>query len=339
MGGSAADEIIMTSASNPEVLAVCYAQGWCASPDYMTKAEAEAVTDIGTTFRGESIVSFNEFQYFTSVSSLSDNAFRDCSSLSTIVLPSTLNKIYNYVFFNCTSLNSINLENVTSLGTLALSRTSIVSVNISSCTSLGYGAFSSCTQLEDVGSVSNIVSIVSGDKGTFDSTKLSGVFIFTSFTGTIIPQAMFKSCSLVTDAQFPSSNYTSIGASAFLYSGIQSFAVREGCTTANNHSFSGSYLEYIDLPSSFTTWNEFALWQNINQKVIVCRATTPPTIGNTTGNQKSFDGIPTTCKIYVPQASISLYEVAAGWDRFAGRFLPIEGSWYETHREIDPNDE
>lgn len=339
MGGASADEVIMTSTSNPEVMAICYAQGWAAHSDYMTKSEAEAVTNIGTAFRGENIISFNEFQYFISVSSLSENAFRGCSSLSTIVLPSTLNKIYNHVFYNCTSLNSINLENVTSIGNLALYRTSIVSVNISSCTSLGIGAFCECYKLQDVGSISNIVSIANGNNGTFASSKLSGVFIFTSFTGTTIPQAIFHSCSLVTDAQFPSSNYTSIGANAFQNAGIQSFAVREGCTTLNNHSLSGQNWRFIDLPSTLTTWNGFAMWQNTNQKAIVSRATTPPSINNTTGSQKSFDGIPTTCKIYVPQASIPLYEAAAGWDRFAGRFLPIEGTWYETHREIDPNDE
>lgn len=120
--------------------------------------------------------------------------------------------------------------------------------------------------------------------------------------------------------------------------GLQSFAVREGCTTLNNHSFSGGSWRYIDLPSTLTKWNGFALWENKNQKVIVCRATTPPPVGNTAGNQTSFANVPATCKLYVPQASISLYEAAAGWDRFIGRYLPIEGSWYETHRSLDPNE-
>ena len=43
-------DIIMTLESNPEAMIVCYYQGWAKSPYYMTKSEAEAVTDIGTAF-------------------------------------------------------------------------------------------------------------------------------------------------------------------------------------------------------------------------------------------------------------------------------------------------
>lgn len=44
------DVIIMTSESNNIGMQVCYAQGWAANETYMTKTEAEAVTDIGTAF-------------------------------------------------------------------------------------------------------------------------------------------------------------------------------------------------------------------------------------------------------------------------------------------------
>lgn len=63
---------IMTTATNAPVLAICYAQGWCANSNYMTDVEAAAVTSIGTVFKGvNTITHFEEFKYFTGVTSLS----------------------------------------------------------------------------------------------------------------------------------------------------------------------------------------------------------------------------------------------------------------------------
>lgn len=338
MGEGSADEIIMTSTSNPEVMAICHAQGWAAHSDYMTMSEAEAVTSIGAIFIGTGIVTFNEFQYFTHVTSLSNDAFMNCSSLAEITLNDNITTLPRRCFYEDTNLLSINLENVTILNDLCFYNCQkLDNADISNCTTLNGSVFRGCTSLTWL-DVSNIVSMA-GAGGQFRGSKLTGAFVFDSFTGTAIPDNIFNGVSTVTSVSFPNSPYTSIGEMAFDSSGITEFVIREGCTTANNHSFSKGPLKYIDIPSTFTTWNGFALWMNTSQKAIVCRATTPPTVGNTTGRQRSFDGVPATCKIYAPQASISLYEAAAGWDRFAGRYLPIEGSWYETHREIDPNDE
>lgn len=339
MGGGAADEIIMTSISNPEVLAVCYAQGWCASPNYMYKDEAEAVTDIGIVFRSNtSITHFEELQYFN-ITIIKSSAFQSCTNLERVIIPQGVTTIEASAFHDNQKLSSINLGNIQNINDLAFYNCNLSSVDISNCLSLGSGVFYKCINLTNIGSVASVTTIDSSTNGTFQDTGLQGSISFQKLQGTNIPNALFSGCQHITSVDFPTLLYTSVGANAFWNCGVVSFAVREGCTTANNHSFSSEYLEYIDLPSSFTTWNGFALWQNKNQKVIVCRATTPPTVGNTTGGQKSFDGIPTTCKLYVPQASISLYEAAAGWDRFVGRYMSIEGSWYETHREIDPNDE
>lgn len=117
MGGGAADEIIMTSASNPEVLAVCYAQGWCASPDYMTKAEAEAVTDIGTAFKSNtSITHFEELKYFGSITRLNNSAFNGCNKLVTMEVPA-LTFIGDDSIRACTSLLALDFpDSLTTIG-------------------------------------------------------------------------------------------------------------------------------------------------------------------------------------------------------------------------------
>ena len=110
-----ADEIIMTSTSNPEVMAICYAQGWAAHSDYMTLKEAQRVTSVGTVFRSSSIGDFHEFQYFTSVTSIGSNAFRS-STITGITFPDSIVSIGQYAFFSCAGLTSIKLnEGVTTV--------------------------------------------------------------------------------------------------------------------------------------------------------------------------------------------------------------------------------
>ena len=119
------DPIILTHESNPAVMDICYYQGWAASPDEMHKSEAEKVTDIGTAFQGlqgnthaygygtygygsddltEEFTSFDEFKYFTGVTYISDSAFDDCSRLTSIVIPDSVNSIGSSAFYGCSGL-------------------------------------------------------------------------------------------------------------------------------------------------------------------------------------------------------------------------------------------
>lgn len=85
---------------------------------------------------------------------------------------------------------------------------------------------------------------------------------------------------------------------------------------------------YLDLPSTTTTIGNYN-FKNHNSMVIVCRATTPPTrAANNDGGKR----------LYVPQTSLEDY--ATAWPYFANnnKLFAIEGSYYETHRELDPNE-
>ncbi len=68
-GSLMVSDAIITRLSNPEIMAVCYVQGWAQSPAFMTAAEASAVTEIPSgAFSGCRATTFNEFQYFVNVS-------------------------------------------------------------------------------------------------------------------------------------------------------------------------------------------------------------------------------------------------------------------------------
>ena len=77
----------------------------------LSRLEAGAVTDLGEVFKGNSeITSFNELQYFTRLTSISDEAFSHCPSLETVVLPSTAIMGEN-IFEGCSKLKSVTFLN------------------------------------------------------------------------------------------------------------------------------------------------------------------------------------------------------------------------------------
>ncbi|MCR5271288.1 MAG: leucine-rich repeat protein [Prevotella sp.] len=85
-------------------------QRWDISNDgELSIAEAAQVKDFNVSFKSWSIVSFDEFQYFKAVPYIYNNTFADCASLTSIILPDGIEKLYYYAFRNCSSLKSINL--------------------------------------------------------------------------------------------------------------------------------------------------------------------------------------------------------------------------------------
>lgn len=115
--GKITNPYLMTKDTNPEVLAVCYAQGWCASLDYMTYEEASAVTDIGTAFaNNKAITHFEELEHF-GIKSIPTQAFFKCTNLAKIILPDGMTIIDKRAFNTCTALATIDIPNsVTAIG-------------------------------------------------------------------------------------------------------------------------------------------------------------------------------------------------------------------------------
>lgn len=91
-------DIIITKESNPEVLAICYAQGWCAHENFMTMKEAMAVTDIGKAFDTTAIQAFDELRFFKNIGNLKFRSFFSCSQLTDIVIPDNVKIIRSYSF-------------------------------------------------------------------------------------------------------------------------------------------------------------------------------------------------------------------------------------------------
>lgn len=118
------DSVLMTSTSNPEVIAICYAQGWCKSPDVMYKTEAQVVTDIGNVFQGgshyvngqsvprpgASIKSFVELEEFKNITAIPDQAFFQCGNLAEITIPINVQSLGMFAF-GSTNLTHVKIPN------------------------------------------------------------------------------------------------------------------------------------------------------------------------------------------------------------------------------------
>lgn len=146
--------VIMTSDTNAPVLAICYAQGWCASPDSMTDIEASMVTSIGSAFSKSAantdIKSFDEFQYFTGVTSLASGAFQNNIGMTSITIPDGVTSLGEYCFYECRALASVNIpDSVTSIGRECFENCSaLISITVpDGVTSLPFGCFKMCSAL------------------------------------------------------------------------------------------------------------------------------------------------------------------------------------------------
>lgn len=170
-----------------------------------------------------------------SVTAIGDEAFANCTRLTSVTLPGGVTSIGAWAFSSCEGLRSLALpDSVTTLGQGALNGCSSLShLPIPDrVTSIGAFAFSGCGRLTQLMIPDSVTSL--GDGAFGGCSSLTGITLPNSIT--TLGDFMFNECSSLTSVMIPD-RVTSLGRNAF-----------SGC----------SRLSSVTLPGSITRIGDFA---------------------------------------------------------------------------------
>ena len=122
----------------------------------------------------------------TSVTSIGNNSFYNCTTLANVVIPNGVTSIGNYAFRNCAGLTNISIPNsVTSIGTNAFQDcTSLTGFTIpNSISSIKDYTFYNCTNLTDLTIPSSVTNI--GAYAFYGCASMTGILIPSSITSVV----------------------------------------------------------------------------------------------------------------------------------------------------------
>lgn len=152
-----------------------------------------------------SSVTYNGTTY--TVTSIGYNAFRNCTGLTSVTIPSSVTMIDGQAFLKCSGLTSVTIpSSVTSIGGRAFSGCSgLTSVTIpNSVTTIGEAAFYNCTGLTSVTIGSGVTSI--GDFAFFFCTGLTEMWMKPATPPTL--GNVSSICQSIIDLVVPHNAYT-----------------------------------------------------------------------------------------------------------------------------------
>lgn len=282
--------VIITGRSNAPIQASLYNAGLVANETHTFESEAKAITaaqlqpgTAATTSifyaKRDDITHFEEFKYFTGLTTVPNYLFHSCGAITTISIPNTVKSIGDNVFQRCVLLQNIELPtSLTTLGSAVFYGCSglvelVLPEGVTGCSA---NCFHDCSSLERLVIPSTFKSV--GGNSFGGCGKLSFEVAANNNTYKDIDGVLYNvaGTTLVEYAKdYIQPNYT----------------VVEGTTTLGNYSFCNCYhLTSIVLPSTLKTVGLGSFAGATKLSSITSNAVTAPTangsdaFGKTTSN-------------------------------------------------------
>lgn len=316
---------------------------------YPPGKEGDFVLPVSVTTIGEAAFSectgLTSIDVSNSVTDIGDDAFWGCDGLTSFEIPNSVRNIGELAFWGCDGLTSIDIHSsVINIGHRAFSDClGLTSINVdpnneyfssidgvfynndqsiiiqypggkegdfvipASVTKIGESAFTNCFGLTSVDIPNSVTNI--GEIAFFNS-GLRSIDIPDSVTE--IGNYAFGRCANLTSVVMPNS-ITNIGEGTFSECiRLTSFEIPNSVTTIGRAAFGHcTGLITIEIPKSVTDIGELAFDNCIGLTSITSYSEDPPELG-----VNVFGWISNSIPLYVPEESISLYEVAEQWNAF-----------------------
>ena len=310
-------DIIEFADANVKAICVAATTGWDTNGDgELSKQEAAAVTTLrvnGTSvFKDNTtITSFDEFQYFTGLTSIEEMAFYECSRLKSVVIPKNVTSINDEAFLWCSSLSSIVLPE--------------------GLTEIGSQVFRYCSNLKEIKLSESITTLGSS---IFNSSGISMIYIPKNVSMIFAP--LFTNCynlkSIVVDDQnttFDSRNGCNgiiVTENNMLLCGNKYTTIPEGVTSISMQCFDFDGITSLVLPRTITSIETGAINECLSLSSVVSKIETPFTL-----SYSAFSGIKSNCVLTVPYGKRQAY-IDAGWTEsiFKGGIVE-DKSQYDTN--------
>ena len=295
------------------VKAICVAN-WDTNADgELSYDEAAAVKSLGTVFyEKQGISTFNELLYFTGLTIIEEEAFRECS-LKSVVIPKNAKTVGEKAFMQCPNLSEVILpEGVTWIDEEAFSDCALTSIVLpESLVRLGEQALE-YNPLISITLPRNVTYL-----GNSDEDDLYG--------------GVFDYCYSLKEVNVDESNNTYASIDGVLttkdkkfllfypYGKGDGYVVPEGIEQIHYDAFNECKNTSVTLPSTLKSFytdedeeNYSAFSNNFDLRTVRVKMNVPFECGYYSFADETYS----SGTLYVPQGTKTLYETTTGWSRF-----------------------